>query len=292
MKNTSGFLVIFFFLFFASLAWADPPTAAQSHQDQSIFQRCIDTINDCQQILKQKMTVIAKDLKKNRRPKTLCMLLILSFLYGAVHAIGPGHGKSIVLSYLMSFRGSTWKGIMTGAVAAFFHGLSAIILVLAIYYLSIKRVSTTFDNVSTSLMTISYLLIIALGIMLFSIRVYELIKTRGSYGSSKDKGVGSPAVMILSLGLVPCPGAMIILLFFMSMRLLHIGIWMAICMSAGMALSVALVALLGLGTKNTLFNISHQQGTGRRILLSILEIGAPVIIIMIGTFLLYTHTMH
>jgi len=292
MKDTSGFLIIFFFLFFASLVWASPPAAAQTEPDQSIFQRCIDTINESQQTLKQKMTVIAKDLKENRRPKTLCMLLILSFLYGAVHAIGPGHGKSIILSYLMSYRGSTLKGIMTGALAAFCHGLSAIILVLAIYYLSIKRLTTTFDMVSSRLMTISYLLIIALGIMLFSMRVYELIKTRGSYGSSKDKGIGNPFVMILSLGLVPCPGAMIVLLFFMSMRLLHIGIWMAVCMSAGMALSIALVALVGVGAKNTLFNTPRHQGTMRRIALPILEIGAPVIIIMIGTFLLYTHTGH
>lgn len=292
MKDTSGFLIIFFFLFFASLVWASPPAAAQTEPDQSIFQRCIDTINESQQTLKQKMTVIAKDLKENRRPKTLCMLLILSFLYGAVHAIGPGHGKSIILSYLMSYRGSTLKGILTGALAAFFHGLSAIVLVLAIYYLSIKRLTTTFDMVSSKMMTISYLLIIALGIMLFSIRVYELFRKMGSYGTNRDKGISSPSVMILSLGLVPCPGAMIILLFFMSMRLLHIGIWMAVCMSAGMALSIALVALLGLGTKNALFNVPHRQGTIQRALLSLLEIGAPVIIIMIGTFLLYTHTMH
>jgi len=292
MKNIFGLLMIFFFLMFASLVWATPPAAAQIHEDQSIFQRGIDTINACQQSLKQKMTVIAKDLRENRRPKTLCMLMILSFLYGAVHAIGPGHGKSIILSYLMSYRGSTLKGIMTGALAAFCHGLSAIILVLAIYYLSIKRLTTTFDMVSSRLMTISYMLIIALGIMLFSMRVYELIKTRGSYGSSKDKGIGSPFVMILSLGLVPCPGAMILLLFFLSIKLLHIGIWMAVCMSAGMALSIALVALLGLGTKNALFNVPHRQGTIQRALLSLLEIGAPVIIIMIGTFLLYTHTMH
>ena len=290
MKSPAGLLVILGLLCLASLLWAGPLATAQPPQHQSLFQTCIDSVNDCQQTLKQKMTVIAKDLKENRRPKTFCMLLMLSFLYGAVHAIGPGHGKSIILSYLMSVRGTIWKGIMTGALAAFCHGLSAIILVLVIYFLSLKRVVATFANVSASLMTISYLLIIGLGIILFSTRIYELIRTRGAYDSTPDKGAGSPAVMILSLGLVPCPGAMIIMLFFMAMGLLHIGVWMAICMSAGMALSVALVALLGLGTKNTLFNISQQQSTRQKIILSILEIGAPVIIIMIGTFLLYTHT--
>jgi nickel/cobalt transporter (NicO) family protein len=56
-------------------------------------------------------------------------LLLLSFLYGVVHAIGPGHGKAVVSSYLLATRQTLRNGILLAFVAAFAQALGAILLI-------------------------------------------------------------------------------------------------------------------------------------------------------------------
>jgi nickel/cobalt transporter (NicO) family protein len=56
-------------------------------------------------------------------------LLALSFLYGVVHAIAPGHGKAVVSSYLLATRQTLRNGILLAFVAALAQALGAILLI-------------------------------------------------------------------------------------------------------------------------------------------------------------------
>lgn len=57
------------------------------------------------------------------------ILLIISFLYGVFHSVGPGHGKFVLTSYLAISPAKIAKAIRITLLAALVQGLVAILLV-------------------------------------------------------------------------------------------------------------------------------------------------------------------
>jgi nickel/cobalt transporter (NicO) family protein len=53
----------------------------------------------------------------------------LSFMYGVLHAIGPGHGKAVVSSYVLASNRTVRRGIALSFLAALFQAISALLLV-------------------------------------------------------------------------------------------------------------------------------------------------------------------
>ncbi|WP_111497670.1 nickel/cobalt transporter [Marinobacter bohaiensis] len=60
---------------------------------------------------------------------TLLTLVGLSLGYGVFHAVGPGHGKAVISTYLLVHRAELARGIRLTVAAAFLQGLVAIALV-------------------------------------------------------------------------------------------------------------------------------------------------------------------
>lgn len=53
--------------------------------------------------------------------QVLWVLLCLAFGFGAVHALTPGHGKTLVAAYLVGERGTAWHAILLGLVTTLTH---------------------------------------------------------------------------------------------------------------------------------------------------------------------------
>ncbi|RMF91334.1 MAG: hypothetical protein D6736_05350, partial [Nitrospinota bacterium] len=49
------------------------------------------------------------------------LVLVWAFLYGAAHALSPGHGKTMVAAYLAGTRGRVLDGFVLGATVTFAH---------------------------------------------------------------------------------------------------------------------------------------------------------------------------
>ena len=56
-------------------------------------------------------------------------LASLSFMYGVLHAVGPGHGKAVISSYVLASDRTVRRGIALSFLAALFQAFSAILLV-------------------------------------------------------------------------------------------------------------------------------------------------------------------
>ena len=56
-------------------------------------------------------------------------LLGLGFAYGVFHAAGPGHGKAVITSYMISNEKALRRGLVISCLAALLQGLVAIILI-------------------------------------------------------------------------------------------------------------------------------------------------------------------
>ncbi len=196
--------------------------------------------------LKQKMSELIRVARSEGRVKPLIVLIGLAFLYGVIHAAGPGHGKVVAMSYVLSHRATVLGGILFGLCFAFIHALSGAVGVLGLRYIIQRSVSETLASVTMTTQIISFGLItlLGLGILLKHGHTFFLTpapdkKTHPEKASRK--GVLSWAVAI---GLVPCPAVVMVMLFCMSMDAIVLGLLLAACISIGMATTISLVVIV------------------------------------------------
>ena len=91
-------------------------------------------------------------------------LVILSFVYGVFHAIGPGHGKAVIVTYLGSNKQSVRKGIFISFTAAILQSIIAVLLVSTLArFLKFKLADV--QGYGADIASVSYLLVILLGCM-------------------------------------------------------------------------------------------------------------------------------
>ncbi|MGE0542642.1 MAG: nickel/cobalt transporter [Dehalococcoidia bacterium] len=66
----------------------------------------------------------------------LLLSLLVAMGLGAVHALGPGHGKTVVAAYLVGSRGTTKHALFLGLTVTLTHTSSVFALGLVVLYLS------------------------------------------------------------------------------------------------------------------------------------------------------------
>ena len=69
-------------------------------------------------------------------PLLLLASLMLAFLFGAVHALGPGHGKTITAAYLVGSGARVGQAVAVGASVALMHTASVLSLGLVLFVLA------------------------------------------------------------------------------------------------------------------------------------------------------------
>jgi nickel/cobalt transporter (NicO) family protein len=65
---------------------------------------------------------------KNLTPPLIAFLVIAAVFWGAVHAVGPGHGKTVVAGYLVGSRGTAKHAVMLGTTVTLTHTASTYLL--------------------------------------------------------------------------------------------------------------------------------------------------------------------
>ncbi|MFC1583980.1 hypothetical protein ACFL5V_00375 [Fibrobacterota bacterium] len=108
--------------------------------------------------------------------------LVLAFFIGALHALQPGHGKTLVAAYLVGSRGTIWHAILLGLVVTFTHTFSVIMLGLVVLFLSQYILPET---VNMWLGIITGALIVIMGVWLF-LQAYKRVILE------KHSGAGAP----------------------------------------------------------------------------------------------------
>ncbi|MEM9136740.1 MAG: DUF3299 domain-containing protein [Cyanobacteria bacterium P01_F01_bin.42] len=78
----------------------------------------------------QTLTVSLGRLSNQTSPLALALAMLLSFSYGVLHTLGPGHGKAVIISYFIGHDGSLRRGLAMGVKIAVFHVLSAVVIAI------------------------------------------------------------------------------------------------------------------------------------------------------------------
>jgi nickel/cobalt transporter (NicO) family protein len=107
----------------------------------------------------------------------LVTLIALAFWFGALHALEPGHGKTMVAAYLVGERGTPRHAVFLGGMVTFTHTISVFILGLATMFLSRYIMP---EKISKVLGIVSGLSIVWIGGMLLWRRAQKLRTLRKS----------------------------------------------------------------------------------------------------------------
>jgi ABC-type nickel/cobalt efflux system permease component RcnA len=240
-----------------------------------------------------------QDIKQNNSLSAYFWLLFFSFIYGILHAIGPGHGKSLVSSYFINQNKSYLKAFSISSLIGVVHTFSAFVLTLIVYFILGLMFSSSLVNIEQMATKVSAMIIIAIALYLIYKKIkkaknkitfapaqqFSFIKPQsnlhkpiascecsGCQTTSTDLGV------ILAAGIVPCPGTVTIFLFTISLGIYFVGFLSAVFMSIGMSLVIYITALLSLKVRK-----STSSNTA---VVKFLEYGSLCFILFLGIILL------
>lgn len=232
-------------------------------------------------------------------------LVSISFLYGVFHAAGPGHGKVIVTSWLLADEREVKRGILIAFLSAFAQAVTAI-LVVGILAVALGMTQRATADIVPIVERASFLLIAGVGAWLLW-RAF-----RPAHGAAGDhhhdhahghdhghahlpapeelrgaRGLKGMMAVILSVGLRPCSGAILVLLFSVTQGAFHIGALSAFAMSVGTAITVSALALLTVASKNGALRLAGKIDSPWTLRLErTLRIAGGAFILLFGLFLL------
>ncbi|MBN1241624.1 MAG: hypothetical protein JXA15_02830 [Spirochaetales bacterium] len=181
----------------------------------------------------------------------LLALAGLSFVYGLVHAAGPGHGKTVIATLVLA-RGSRPREVLAAGLAtAVVHTGSAAGLTFAAWF-ALRAVSTAWaENAGRWLQGSSYLLLALVGAFMSWQAIRSLLgrghgHADGDAPARSDRGLVAAAA---AAGLVPCSGAMLVMTVCLSLGIPLAGLVAVGALSAGMSVTIAAAGFASLAAR-------------------------------------------
>jgi nickel/cobalt exporter len=153
-------------------AFAAPSTAQQS---PGAFSGIFGWVLRTQQSLQRDLATGVKSLKGDHAMTGAMMLAALSFIYGVVHAVGPGHGKTIISSYVVANEETVRRGVIISFIAAGLQALTAIALV-GILAFALNASGMQINAWSNQLEMVSYALIALVGAWLLTTQLIAIFR--------------------------------------------------------------------------------------------------------------------
>lgn len=242
----------------------------------------------------------------------LIALLGLSFLYGILHAVGPGHGKVVMSSYLASHQERFKTGIVLTLIAAMGQAVVAIVLVGALRFILLMSAHQV-NHQALTLIHFNSLLIIALGgwfmykawrkvfhrpklkyqrftpvngaMLLTRPSVHEASCSCGHHhiDAAQLKSLRhwqDYLLLIVSISARPCSGALFLLSICALLGIFATGILATIVMAIGTGITTSAIALLTVGTRQWLLRLYPEHSPNRWLQALPLLIAALLLIIM------------
>lgn len=214
-----------------------------------------------QKVLREKLTAAISAMKSGDWG-AIWKFLLICLVYGMLHALGPGHGKSIVVGYFIARRGRWRQGVALGAGITVTHTMSAVLLLLVLYAIFKATVFNAFETGRIGIERASYALIMLTGVLLVVLAIRDVIKSRkgcgcaarldaaegaAQDGACAESGLGSalPPVarwreiigVAAVTGIVPCPAVALIVLFCLLNSMVALSLLGALVICIGMTIT-------------------------------------------------------
>jgi nickel/cobalt transporter (NicO) family protein len=284
----------------------------------------------------------------------------ISFVYGVFHAVGPGHGKAVISSYLVANEETWRRGVVLSFVSAAVQSMVAIIVVAIAAILlgaTAKAIGLTVHLVEIT----SYALVILIGLRLLYVkgRGFLIASRTLTWHQASDLAFASapatnslsattlrlsqrrsgamamrggqcqmdgctahahgfqchddhehhesawshahapgPALLagaggwrrglaaVIAVGLRPCSGAIIVLIFALAQDLFWTGVGATLIMGLGTAATVAAIATLAVSARGLASRVARTRAGLGMLAMRAIEAGAAALIVAFGILLL------
>ncbi len=121
------------------------------------------------------MTHALKGMRED--PWQASILVGLSFLYGILHAVGPGHGKAVISSYMLANETTLKRGVLLSFASSMLQALTAL-FIIGLTFLVLRGTTVSMDDAAHYMEMASFVLIIAFGLSLLWRKVPLLFRPR------------------------------------------------------------------------------------------------------------------
>jgi ABC-type nickel/cobalt efflux system permease component RcnA len=199
-------------------------------------------------------------------------------LFGFVHALMPGHGKVVLVSYYIGHPGRLLGSIGTSAVLILTHVGSAVILVLVGF--TVIRATLGGVGRAPAFEAASAALVIAVGIWLL------VRATRHRHAAE-----GSSGLVAFATGLVPCPLTTFIMVYSLANGILIAGLLITGAMAVGMIATIFLFVGCTILLRERALRFFERTAVARENIGRALETLSALLIIALGIWLLATRAV-
>jgi nickel/cobalt transporter (NicO) family protein len=283
-----------------------------------------------QQTMQRMLATSVKSLKTDNPLAGAFTLAGLSFLYGILHAVGPGHGKTIISSYVVANEETVRRGVLISFIAAALQAFTAVALV-GVLLLGLNATGLQINAWSNQLETVSYAMIALVGAYLLATQFLRLWRAwrggpkaqasaphhdRDNHHHHHDHGhrhlhprdhqhgpgeacdhivdprqLAGPfswrkvMAVVFSVGIRPCTGAILVLVFAVTQGLFWAGVAATFAMAFGTAITVAVLATLALGSRELALKLGGANTVWADAVWTTCAIGGAAIIFLFGALL-------
>jgi nickel/cobalt exporter len=279
--------------FFLSFLFSHSPLYAA--MDFPVYQDFIQWVISQQAGFHRELVTLVRAISKEGSPILLWGLISTSFFYGVFHAAGPGHGKAVISAYMLASKAPLRRGISLAFLCA---GVQAVMAVAVILVLS------QVFSLAGKAMQISRFFEIASFAAVGLIGVWILVRLlRGQSGCGHDHSNDhleshhhesdhshthdhsqahdshaccssheqeaktarrSIWAMVAAVGIRPCTGAVLVLLFSLSADIFVWGLVATFAMALGTAITVAALAGVSVFVRDTGLALSSEHQVWRQ----------------------------
>ena len=204
--------------------------------------------------------------------------LLLAFGLGAMHAMSPGHGKTVVGAYLVGSRGTIKHAVFLGLTVTITHTLGVFALGLITLFASNYILP---EKLMPFLSFVSGLLVLYIGLTMFKSRLFSALgwEKAGHHGHSHGEhshdenthsheehshdglththdgnthshlppeAISWKSLLALGIsgGLLPCPSALVLMLSAINLNRIGYGLVLTLVFSFGLAATLTCVGLI------------------------------------------------
>lgn len=272
-----------------------------------------------QKVLNREMTQLLQQVAQQPQQAGITLMLF-SLAYGVLHALGPGHGKVVISTFLATHPAKLKTSMKLTLLAALLQGGVAIGLV-TLMLVVLQTSSRQLHLGSYWLEKGSYLLVMALGVWVGWKALRALIQQRAAKwpplqrsqskmqihaihpqhqhdehcgcghahlpsAEQMDQAVSgkTQALVVFSMGLRPCSGAIMMLLFAKVIGVYAWGVASAVAMAIGTAITVSAMGLLVQRSRALALRLGQASSAGQsaRLLMPLLALLGSVLLIIAG----------
>jgi ABC-type nickel/cobalt efflux system permease component RcnA len=208
--------------------------------------------------------------------RAILIAMAAAVLFGAVHALMPGHGKTVLVSYHLGQPGKLRDGIVNGTVLTLTHVGLALVLVLAGFAVVSKAFAQGGRTPQFEL---------ASGVLVATIGAFLVWRsTKHDHHTHERDG----KTLAFVTGMIPCPLTTFIMSYALARGLLAAGLAVTAAMALGMIATIGGIALAAAFARDRFMGLLDRTESWRYRIGMVLEVGGSVLVLMFGLWMMLT----